>query len=189
MGNLKMLNLISFFMCYKYIINFVFIILVLVNFSTLRNILLQAYNFILLTKIALVNEFLSKLYKFTIETQFLFFLFFLFYITNVLFAPELLIDVISSWSFFTFVIYFFCFFVYMFKYNLNFFSFLELSNTDAYVHKYISKQYLRDTTNFLAHILRLLLLFLRLNIYDGLDDIFDSYYIFVGDFNIYEYYD
>ena len=66
---------------------------------------------------------------------------------------------------------------------------MELSNVETSNYKYIAKQYLRDCTNIVAHILRLLLLFLRLNIYDGLDDIFDSYYVFIGDFNIYEYYD
>lgn len=162
----------------------------IIFFDKLKNILSYKYdNGNILIKVTLFNSYLSKVYKFPIECAFLFVIFILFYIVNTMLCNEMIIDILNSWNYFGLVIYFVCFVIYLIRYNINFFSFLELSNVETSNYKYIAKQYLRDCTNIVAHILRLLLLFLRLNIYDGLDDIFDSYYVFIGDFNIYEYYD
>lgn len=174
---------------FKFMHTIMFTILFVINFFPFKNFILPNSNSFIYTKIILISTHLSKLYKFPEEGLILFVLFLYFYMINLMLFNELLVDTINSWNSFGLYIYIICFIIYLHRYNLNFFSFLELSNTETPTYKYLTKQYLRDITNFLAHALRLVLLFLRLNIYDGLDDIFDSYYIFVGDFNIYEYYD
>jgi hypothetical protein len=49
-------------------------------------------------------------------------------------------------------------------------------------------QFLFDALNIIAFVLRFLVLMARLNIYDGVDDILDSYYIFMADFEEEEYF-
>ncbi len=138
---------------------------------------------------SLINSHLSKTLRFPPDTIVFFFVLFVYYFISLLLYNETNDDIIGNWSSYLVTIYFILFLYYLVKYNINFFSFLELSITTDVRYKYITKQFMRDLSNFIAHILRLGLLFLRLNIYDGLDDVFDSYYIFVGDFNIYEFTD
>ena len=49
-------------------------------------------------------------------------------------------------------------------------------------------QYLFDVLNVIGFSLRFVLLMARLNIYDGIDDILDSYYVCFIDFDEEEYY-
>jgi len=80
--------------------------------------------------------------------------------------------------FFVFIIIFL-----LYKYSIHYFSFLENSVSDGYSTSYIAKQFVRDVSNTFALFLRFFLLLFRLNIYDGLDDFLDSYYIFFIDFD------
>lgn len=73
------------------------------------------------------------------------------------------------------------------KYSIHYFSFLEASINDTNTVKVITKQFVRDITNTFALFLRAFTLLLRLNVYDTLDDLYDSYYIYVGDFDDDEY--
>lgn len=86
---------------------------------------------------------------------------------------------------------FFCIVVsYVFyKYSTHYFAFLEPSSSEERSVAFITKQFLRDFINTFALLLRFFILLFRLNIYDTLDDFFDSYYIFVGDFDDEEYFD
>ncbi len=86
---------------------------------------------------------------------------------------------------------FFCVVVaYVFyKYSVHYFAFLEPSSSEERSVAFITKQFLRDFINTFALLLRFFILLFRLNIYDTLDDFFDSYYIFVGDFDDDEYFD
>jgi len=77
---------------------------------------------------------------------------------------------------------------YMLKVSIHYLSFLEASISEGRNFTFILTQFLRDTTNNLAFVLRYLTLLARLNIYDLSDDILDSYYIFLGDFDDDEYY-
>lgn len=85
--------------------------------------------------------------------------------------------------------YFFLFTLvyYFYKYSSHFFSYLEASKRDT---KAISpfSQFLFDALNLIAFVLRFLVLMIRLNIYDGVDDVLDSYYIFMADFEEEEYF-
>ena len=77
----------------------------------------------------------------------------------------------------------------LFKYSVHYFSFLEASILDGKTSSSLVKQFCRDLLNTFALFLRFFLLFFRLNVYDGLDDFVDSYYIFFCDFDEDHYYD
>lgn len=98
---------------------------------------------------------------------------------------EELIEMFDSFFF-----YFFCgligFLVY--KYSQHYFAFLEASVSEGRSVSFISKQFFRDFINTFALLLRFFILLFRLNVYDTLDDFYDSYYIFVGDFDDDEYF-
>jgi hypothetical protein len=86
--------------------------------------------------------------------------------------------------------YFFCFIILylLFKYSQHYFAFLEASVTEGRSVAYITKQFFRDFINTFALLLRFFILLFRLNVYDTLDDFYDSYYIFIGDFDDDEYF-
>ncbi len=67
-------------------------------------------------------------------------------------------------------------------------SFLEASVAEGRTVLFIVSQFRRDFVNVFAVLFRCLTLFARLNIYDLNDDITDSYYIFLGDFDDDEYF-
>lgn len=52
---------------------------------------------------------------------------------------------------------------------------------------FVAKQFFRDFMGTIGLSLRFFILLFRLNVYDNLDDFYDSYYIFVGDFDDDEY--
>lgn len=81
--------------------------------------------------------------------------------------------------------YLFCFIIiYLFyKYSQHYFAFLEASVAEGRSVSYISKQFARDFINSFALLLRFFILLFRLNVYDALDDFYDSYYIFIADFD------
>lgn len=85
--------------------------------------------------------------------------------------------------------YFFLFTMayYLVKYSLHYFSFLEASKGDSKSTLTFS-QFLFDALNIIAFVLRFLVLMIRLNIYDSVDDVLDSYYIFMADFDEEEYF-
>lgn len=98
---------------------------------------------------------------------------------------EELIEIFDS-SFF----YFFCGLILflIFKYSQHYFAFLEASVSEGRSVSFVSKQFFRDFINTFALLLRFFILLFRLNVYDTLDDFYDSYYIFVGDFDDDEYF-
>lgn len=76
---------------------------------------------------------------------------------------------------------------YLYKYSVHYFSYLEASKGDSKAVSPIT-QFLFDALNSIALVLRFLVLMIRLNIYDGVDDVLDSYYIFMADFEEEEYF-
>lgn len=85
--------------------------------------------------------------------------------------------------------YFFCFIIIylVYKYSQHYFAFLEASVTEGKSVSFITKQFFRDFINTFALLLRFFILLFRLNVYDTLDDFYDSYYIYIGDFDEDEY--
>jgi hypothetical protein len=86
--------------------------------------------------------------------------------------------------------YFFCLIIsfLMYKYSIHYFAFLEASVAEGRSVSFVTKQFFRDFINTFALFLRFFILLFRLNVYDTLDDFYDSYYIFVGDFDDDEYF-
>ena len=75
----------------------------------------------------------------------------------------------------------------VFKYSVHYFAFLEASVAEGRTVNFATKQFFKDFLNTFSLLLRFYILLFRINVYDSLDDFFDSYYIFVGDFDDDEY--
>ena len=123
------------------------------------------------------------------ETMLMVFFFFFFYWTMMIATfdddQEEIIEMfdVSCFSFFCLLI------IYLFfKYSQHYFAFLEASVTEGRNASFIAKQFFRDFINTFALFLRFFILLFRLNVYDTLDDFYDSYYIFLGDFDEDEYF-
>ena len=86
--------------------------------------------------------------------------------------------------------FFFCLLIFflLFRYSQHYFAFLEASVSEGRSANYVTKQFVRDFINTFALFLRFFILLFRLNVYDTLDDFYDSYYIYVGDFDDDEYF-
>ena len=123
----------------------------------------------------------------------------LLYLTGILILFVWIIVLLSYDDIFTeiielnhlFFIYYFLFIIFylLYRYSLHYFAFLENSVSDGFTNLFILKQFVRDISNTFALFLRFFLLLFRLNIYDGLDDFLDSYYIFFIDFDEDSYFD
>lgn len=75
----------------------------------------------------------------------------------------------------------------VFKSSIHYFAFLEASAAEGRTVNFATKQFFKDFLNTFSLLLRFYILLFRINVYDSLDDFFDSYYIFVGDFDDDEY--
>lgn len=93
------------------------------------------------------------------------------------------VEVVELFHQFVFALFLFVILMLLYKYSLHYFAFLENSVSDSFTTSFIAKQFVRDASNSFALFLRFFLLIFRLNIYDGLDDFLDSYYIFFIDFD------
>ena len=80
------------------------------------------------------------------------------------------------------------FVVHCWKYSVHYLSFLDSSRKGTSSTWALIGQYLFDVLNVIGFSLRFVLLMARLNIYDGIDDILDSYYVCFIDFDEEEYY-
>lgn len=83
---------------------------------------------------------------------------------------------------------FYTFFYYVVRVGVHFFSFLEASVSEGRTFAFVASQFRRDAVNTFAFVMRLFTLMLRFFIYETNDDLLDSYYIFIGDFDDDEYF-
>lgn len=97
---------------------------------------------------------------------------------------EELLEFFNNTNFYIFLLVFMFF---LYKYSIHYFSFLEASKSEGRLLGLIG-QFAKDSANSFALALRFGVLMVRLNIYDFLDDVLDSYYIFLGDFDDDEYF-
>ena len=97
---------------------------------------------------------------------------------------EEIIEFINLHLFYIFLATFVCHF---WKYSIHYLSFLDSSRKGTSSTIFILGQFLFDVLNLIGFSLRFVLLMARLNIYDGIDDILDSYYILFIDFDEEEY--
>lgn len=97
---------------------------------------------------------------------------------------EELMETFTSVSFYAFLGVFVYF---LYRYSIHYFSFLAASDTKRESLSLFS-QFGVDFLDTVALLLRFLVLMARLNLYDFLDDLLDSFYIFVADFDDDEYF-
>lgn len=74
-----------------------------------------------------------------------------------------------------------------YKYSIHYFAFLEATDNSGRSISFLTKQLFRDLMGTIGLLLRFFILLFRLNVYDNLDDFYDSYYIFLSDFDEIEY--
>ena len=97
---------------------------------------------------------------------------------------EELMETFTSLSFYLFLGVFIYF---LYKYSIHYFSFLAASDNKRSSLSLIV-QFAVDFLDTIGLLLRFIVLMARLNLYDFLDDLLDSYYLFVCDFDDDEYY-
>jgi hypothetical protein len=123
-------------------------------------------------------------YESVILIVFYFFLHFSFMVASFDDDQEETIEWIHALSFYIFL----GIFIYMvYKYSIHYFSFLQASESKGKFFR-ILIQFAQDMVNTFALFLRFIVLMIRLNMYDFLDDVLDSYYIFLCDFDDDEYF-
>ena len=92
-----------------------------------------------------------------------------------------LVDSLFFYFFITLTLYF------VFRHSVHFFSFLDASISEGRDNKFVFLQFRADFLNLFSFSMRFYALIFRVNVYDTVEDFFDSYYIFVGDFDDDEY--
>ena len=117
-----------------------------------------------------------------------FFFIFLYTVLSIVTFDDDQEEGIELFNCFSFYFFLFTFFFYFFKYSIHFFSFLEPSKVEGKSVVWLLDQFRSDLFNTISLTMRFFVLMIRLNIYDGVDDILDSYYIFVADFEEDEYF-
>jgi len=173
-------NIILFFI-------FIWFIVILVNVFQITkwNNPLEIYMFKLLNYFYTISKESRVQFEAFLQTVF----FFLFYWSMLIATfdddQEELIEMFDTGFFI-----FFCGLIgfLIFKYSQHYFAFLEASVAEGRSAAFITKQFFRDFINTFALFLRFFILLFRLNVYDTLDDFYDSYYIYVGDFDDDEYF-
>jgi len=172
----------------EYVILFFFFIWIVVIFINIFQ-LIKWNNPIEIYMVRLFNYLFSisreTRLQFESFLQIFFFFFFSMMVATFDDDQEELIEIFDV-SFF----YFFCTLILflLYKYSIHYFAFLEASVSEGRTVSFVTKQFFRDFINTFALFLRFFILLFRVNVYDTLDDFYDSYYIFLGDFDDDEYF-
>lgn len=174
----------------EFLILFFFFIWLLIFFIKIFNMIKwNNPSEIYFVKISIYLYTMAKETRVQFESMIQTFFFFVFYWSMLIATfdddQEELIEMFDNGFFF-----FFCLLIsfLIFKYSIHYFAFLESSIAEGKSVNYAAKQFFRDFINTFALFLRFFILLFRLNVYDTLDDFYDSYYIYVGDFDDDEYF-
>jgi len=176
-------QLVSYFILF-----FVYIWLIVLFFSVFRVFNIFKYNNFY-QNLFIFNFFsISKENRLQLEsTLFIGFIFFFYWTMMVLTFDSDKEELIESFNSLLFILFVFMILFLLLKYSTHYFSFLEASVEEGRSVSFISKQFFRDFMNTFSLFLRFFVLLFRLNVYDTLDDFYDSYYIFLCDFDDDEY--
>jgi hypothetical protein len=121
-------------------------------------------------------------------TLVIFFLFFLYGTMMILAFDDDQEEFLEYFEQLLFTGVFYVFLYYVIRVGVHFFSFLEASASEGRSFSFVLFQFRRDVLNSIGFVMRLSTLMVRFYIYESNDDILDSYYIFIGDFDDDEYY-
>lgn len=102
-------------------------------------------------------------------------------VSNLLTFRDLYEESIESLTLSLFYVFLWIYIFFLYKNSIHYFSFLESSVPDRKVLS-LFIQFGKDTANSFIIIIRFVTLLVRLNIYDAVDDVLDSNYIFNCDF-------
>lgn len=91
-----------------------------------------------------------------------------------------LVDSLYVYFFIIITVYF------VFRNSIHYLSFMEASISEKRSNGFIS-QWRADVANIVSVTFRFYMLIIRVNIYDVVEDVLDTYYVFVGDFDDDEY--
>jgi hypothetical protein len=91
-----------------------------------------------------------------------------------------LVDCLYVYFFTVIMLYF------VFRHSIHYLSFMEASISEKRSNGFMS-QFRADISNIISLMLRFYMLIIRVNIYDTVEDVLDTYYIFIGDFDDDEY--
>lgn len=142
-----------------------------------------------LTRLVVYFYSLSKENRLQIESLILTILLFSFLtLTNLLTFKDLYEESIESVTLSLFYVFIVVYIFFLYKNSIHYFSFLEASMQNRKVLSVLI-QFGKDVSNSFIIIIRFITLLVRLNIYDAVDDVLDSNYIFNCDFQdeSYEY--
>lgn len=171
-------SFVEYFMFFT--LYFFFVIYFLGNFRIKKwNKLLEVY----LVRIYCYSFTISREARLQFEAMLLLLFLFIFYFSFMVATfdddQEEAIEWFHSFSFFVFL----TLFIYLvFRYSFHYFSFLQASEPKGRFVGMVA-QFVHDSINTFALALRFIVLIIRLNMYDFLDDVLDSYYIFLCDFD------
>lgn len=172
------------------VLNTLFFTTGLIFMHTIRVTLWSSINEVYLPRVFFYLSSASRDFRFQLDALLMTFLFMVFYSVLAIMSfdddQQVSIEFITT---FWFLLFLFVIIFLIFKHSFHYFSFLEMSISEGKSSLFIIKQFVRDLTNTFALGLRFTILLFRLNVYDGLDDLYDSYYFFLGDFDEDDYSD
>lgn len=173
---LNNVNLFTFFIIWLFFITILFIFTTSTNFFTKNSFFMNKFFF------TFVNAAYEN--RMQLDWVLLFGTFVLIiWIPLLMTYDDTNVEIVEIFHWFIITIFLLAIIQLLFRYSIHYFSFLEASVTDGFSTSFIAKQFVRDVSNSFALFLRFFLLIFRLNIYDGLDDFLDSYFIFFIDFD------
>jgi hypothetical protein len=114
-------------------------------------------------------------------------LFTLLFALNITTFKDMYQEPIEALNVFLFKLFLVIYLFFLYKNSVHYFSFLEASVSDRGTLS-MFVQFVKDFANSFVLLLRFLTLLFRLNIYDAVDDVLDSNYIFICDFEDDSYY-
>lgn len=174
LGVLKLINFITLLCVYVW---FTFIFFYIFRLTKWDNAL-ETY----FTRLSLYFYSASKENRLQFEAILLTVMLFTFLFTwNIVTFKDMYEESMESLTLLLFYIFLFVYVFFLYKNSIHYFSFLEASVTNRRVAS-LFVQFGKDAANSFVLLLRFLALLVRLNIYDTVDDVLDSNYIFNCDF-------
>ena len=175
-------GVINFFMFFFYVWILVYFVLMGASLKWSTNYMQQMLRFQYF-----FNSF-SREVRIQYEAVLQVFVFFLFYWVSVLMTfdddQEEMIELVDNLYFYFFVLLTSYFVI---RHSIHFFSFLEATTIGTRSNRFIVTQFKADVLALFSFTLRFYMLMFRVNVYDTVEDVLDTYYIFVGDFDDDEY--
>ena len=171
------LNSANFLLLFVFFIWFNFFFFLVLRLTSWNNTL-ESY----LSRLTLYFYSLSRENRLQFESTILTVLLFtVLFALNITTFKDMYQEPIEALNTFLFKLFLLIYLFFLYKNSIHYFSFLEASVSDRGVLSMFI-QFVKDFANSFVLLLRFITLLFRLNIYDAVDDVLDSNYIFICDF-------